>query len=101
MTAQLLLACVLACQATGDDDAGLAEARAAALKTFKVHVSHFIKTYCIRCHGDRKVKGGVRFDYAVKTPAVPSFASLWKKAVVHVQAKNMPPEGEKQPSDEE
>jgi len=101
MTAQLLLACVLASQASADDDAALEEARTAALKTFKVEVAHIINTYCIRCHGDKKVKAGVRFDYAVKTPAVPSFGSLWTKAAAHLQARDMPPEGEKQPSDEQ
>src|SRR5262249_5510679 len=58
-------------------------------------------TYCLRCHGDKKQKAGVRFDYAVKTPGVPSFASLWRKANTHLQARDMPPEGEKQPSDEQ
>jgi hypothetical protein len=101
MPAQLLLACVLAFQASGDDDAALTEARNAALHTFKVEVAHFINTYCIRCHGDKKQKAGVRFDYAVKTPAVPSFRSLWSKAAAHLQARDMPPEDAKQPSDEQ
>jgi hypothetical protein len=99
MMAQLLLACVLALG--GDDDADLAQARTAALKTFKDQVSPFITTYCLRCHGDKKQKGGVRFEYALKTPAVPSFRTLWKKAVTHLQSRDMPPEKEKQPSDEE
>jgi mono/diheme cytochrome c family protein len=101
MTAELLLACVLACQASGDDDAAVEAARTAAMHTFKVEVAHIINTYCLRCHGDKKQKAGVRFDYAVKTPGVPSFASLWRKANTHLQARNMPPEGEKQPSDEQ
>jgi mono/diheme cytochrome c family protein len=101
MTAQLLLACLLGVQASGDDDAALEAARTAALHTFKVEVAHFINTYCLRCHGEKKQKAGVRFDYAVKTPAVPSFKSLWTKAVTHLQTRDMPPEGEKQPSDAE
>jgi hypothetical protein len=99
MMAQLLLACVLALG--GDDDADLAEARTAVLKTFKDQISPFINTYCLRCHGDKKQKGGVRFEYALKTPAVPSFRTLWKKAAGRLQARDMPPEKEKQPSDEE
>ncbi len=100
MTAQLLVACFLALQAP-DDDAALAETRTAAMHTFKVEVAHFINKYCVRCHGDKKQKAGVRFDYAVKTPGVPSFRTLWKKAAAHVEGGDMPPEGEKQPSAEE
>jgi mono/diheme cytochrome c family protein len=99
MTAQLLLAVLLS--AVGDDDADLEAARAATLKTFKVEVAFIINTYCIRCHGDKKVKAGVRFDYAVKTPAVPSFRTLWGKAAAHLKAGDMPPLDEKQPSDEQ
>jgi hypothetical protein len=101
MTAQLLLACLLGLQASGDDDAALAEIRAATMHTFKVEVAHFINTYCLRCHGDKKQKAGIRFDYAVHTPAVPSFKSLWAKVSTHLINRDMPPEGEKQPSDAE
>ena len=87
--------------ATEDDDADLAAARAAGLKTFKDQIAPFITTYCLRCHGDKKQKAGVRFDYAVKTPTVPSFGTLWKKAVAHVEGRNMPPEDAKQPTDAE
>jgi mono/diheme cytochrome c family protein len=102
MAAHLLLAALMALQASEPDpDADLAAARAAAMKTFKVHVSPFIKTYCIRCHGDKRQKAGVRFDYAVNTPAVPSFRLLWNKTVAHLQARDMPPPDEKQPTDDE
>jgi mono/diheme cytochrome c family protein len=104
----LLLAAVLAGAAApafggdgDDDDASLAAARTAALKTFKEQIAPFITTYCLRCHGEKKQKAGVRFDYAIKTPAVPSFRKLWTKAVTHLQAGDMPPEGEKQPGDAE
>jgi mono/diheme cytochrome c family protein len=99
MTAQLLLACLL--MAGGDDDASLAAARAAALKTFKDQVAPFITAYCSRCHGERRQKGGARFDYALKTPAVPSFRILWNKAAAHVHGGDMPPADEKQPTEAE
>jgi mono/diheme cytochrome c family protein len=86
----------------GDSDADLAAARSAALKTYKDQVAPFINTYCIRCHGEQKKKGGVTFEYAVKSPATPSFRPLWKKAVSNVKAHDMPPEKEEtQPSDSE
>jgi hypothetical protein len=62
MIAQLLFTCVWASQAGGNDDAALEEARAAAMKTFKVEVAHIITTYCFKCHSDKKQKAGVRFD---------------------------------------
>jgi len=100
MTA-LLLACLLQASPSPDDEPDLSEIRAATLKTFKVEVAYIINTYCLRCHGDKKQKAGVRFDYAVKTPAVPSFKTLWAKAVAHVQSRDMPPPDEKQPSEEQ
>jgi mono/diheme cytochrome c family protein len=103
MTA-LTLALLLATQTpppAPDEDAELAAARAAGMKTFKVDVAYVLNTYCLRCHGDKKQKGGLRFDYAVKTPAVPSFKTMWAKTVAHLQARDMPPDGEKQPSEEQ
>jgi len=99
MLAHLLVASLLALG--GDDDAELAAARTAAMKTFKEQVTPFLKNYCYRCHGDRRQKGGVRFDYALNTPAVPSFRILWNKAAAHVHGGDMPPSDEKQPSAEE
>jgi mono/diheme cytochrome c family protein len=85
-----------------DGEAGLATARAAALKTYKEQVAPFITTYCVRCHGEKKKKGGVTFEYAVKSPATPTFRPLWKKAVANIKAHDMPPvKEEKQPSDKE
>jgi mono/diheme cytochrome c family protein len=87
--------------AEGDGDVPAA-ARDAAMKTFKDQVAPFITNYCLRCHGEHKQKAGVRFDYAVKTPAVPSFRSLWMKAVANVKSHDMPPPSdERQPTDEQ
>src|SRR5689334_18782308 len=96
MTA-LILALVLQAP-PADEEADLAAVREKAMKTFKVEVAFVINTYCLRCHGDKKQKAGVRFDYAVKTPGVPSFRTLWKKAAAHVEGGDMPPEDQKQPS---
>src|SRR5436190_5785112 len=85
-----------------DADAELAAARSAALKTFKDQITPLLNTYCIRCHGEKKKKGGVTFEYAVKSPATPTFRTLWKKAVGNVKAHDMPPQAEeKQPTDQE
>lgn len=112
MTAPLLLSCLLALGGGGpapgtvpapgdDDDAAFAAARGEAQKTFKDQVTPFITTYCLRCHGEKKQKGGVRFEYALKSPATPSFGGLFRKALAHLENRDMPPEQEKQPTDAE
>jgi hypothetical protein len=102
LRAGLLLMGGLAFGSEGDADTDLAAAQAAALKTYKDQISPFLNTYCIRCHGEKKKKGGVTFEYAVKSPATPSFRPLWKKAVTNIKAHDMPPDKEKeQPSDEQ
>src|SRR5262245_27172972 len=98
MMAHLLLAALVGLQ---DPDAELAAARAAAMKTFKEQVTPFLKTHCYRCHGDKRQKGGARFDYALNTPAVPSFRILWSKAAAHVSGRDMPPADEKQTTEDE
>ncbi|HEX7901671.1 MAG TPA: DUF1592 domain-containing protein [Planctomycetota bacterium] len=91
---------ILALAAAGDDDS--AAARTAALKTFKEKIDPFIKSYCIRCHGERRPKAGLTFMYAVKSPATPTFRPLWKKAFLSVKAHDMPPaDEEKRPTDAE
>lgn len=85
-----------------DIDAKLAEARASAMKSFKDDVVPFINNYCTRCHGEKKKKGGVTFEYAIKNPSLSSFRPLWKQALENIKSHNMPPEEEaKQPTDQE
>ncbi|MBV8878446.1 MAG: DUF1592 domain-containing protein [Planctomycetaceae bacterium] len=86
----------------GDADAELAAARTAAMKTFSEQIAPFLNTYCIRCHGEKKKKGGVTFEYVLKTPSSSTFRPLWKKAVANIKAHDMPPQQEeKQPSETE
>jgi len=85
-----------------DIDAKLAEARASAMKSFKEQVVPFINNYCTRCHGEKKKKGGVTFEYAIKAPSSPSFRPLWKQALENIKSHNMPPEEDaKQPTEQE
>ncbi len=92
---------LLAGAAAGDDDAA-ATARTAAMKTYKERIEPFLKTYCFRCHGEKRPKAGLTFMYAIKSPATPTFRTLWKKALGSVKAHDMPPAEEvKQPTDAE
>src|SRR5213595_2959479 len=93
LTSSLVL-CVGSAFGSGDGDTDLAAAQATALKTFKDQISPFISTYCIRCHGEKKKKAGVTFEYAVKTPSSSTFRPLWKKAVTNIKSHDMPPSAE-------
>ena len=94
--------CSTAAAAETNEDAEAAVARAEAMKTYKSQVTPFVATYCTHCHGEKKKKGGVTFEYAVKAPASPSFRILWKRASEQMKTHDMPPEDEeKQPSEKE
>lgn len=83
-------------------DAEHESARTAALKVFKDEVKPFLDTYCVRCHGQKKRKGDVTFEYAVKEPGSVAFRNLWQHAAMVTKAHDMPPEKEeKQPTDAE
>ena len=98
------LAPFLALAAEGDpaDDTEFSALQAEAKKTFRDQVTPFVRTYCLNCHGNRKSKGGVNFEPALKAPGNAAFSQRWKQALANVKAHDMPPEDtEKQPTDAE
>lgn len=97
--AALLSPAALSAQA--DEDAEFAAVRAEALKAFKSEVAPFVATYCSRCHGGNRQRGGVIFDSAVKAPDAASFRLLWKRAAAQINTHDMPPEKSKQPTEAE
>lgn len=73
-----------------------------AKQAYDKQIVPFIKNYCGECHGDKKRKGDITFQYAFKTPGAANFRKLWQDSVANVKAGDMPPEkATKQPSDEE
>jgi len=98
------LAPLLALAAEGElaDDGEFSALQAEAKKTFRDQVTPFVRTYCLNCHGNRKSKGGVNFEPALKAPGNAAFSQRWKQALANVKAHDMPPEDtEKQPTDAE
>jgi hypothetical protein len=95
----LLLATVAHAQPTNPtDDVALQDE---IKKAFKAHVTPFVETYCVKCHGNRP-KAGVNFLSALKYPGNAGFAQHWKNAITNVKAHDMPPDdAEKQPTEEE
>ena len=91
------------CQAEPvDDDRDFAALQADAKKSFSEGVAPFVKTYCTNCHGNKKKKGGLNFQAALKRPENANSRRQWMKAVANVKAHDMPPDDEeKLPTDEE
>src|SRR5947207_5736810 len=90
------------CTAEPADDADFAALQVDAKKSFKDVVTPFVETYCSRCHGQNKQKGGINFGPALKHPGETASSKRWKQAFAMVKSHEMPPENEdKQPTDEE
>ena len=96
------LSLTMPCKAESADDGDFAALQADAKKSFRDGVTPFVKTYCTECHGDKKKKGGINFQPALKSPGDAASAKRWKQALATVKTHDMPPEdADKQPTDEE
>ncbi len=96
------LSLTLRCTAEPANDADFAALQVDARKSFKDVVSPFVETYCSRCHGQNRQKGGINFGPALKKPGETASSKRWKQAFAMVKSHEMPPEDEdKQPTDEE
>src|SRR3954470_13405179 len=90
------------CTAEPADEADFASLQANATNSFKEVVMPFVDTYCTRCHGQDRQKGGINFGPALKKPGETASSKRWKQAVANVKSHEMPPDGaNKQPTDEE
>jgi len=90
------------CNAQTADDGEFAELKSDAQDYFRERVTPFINTYCIGCHSNKRpTEAGVNFSPALKNPGHAAFSQQWKKAAARVEAHDMPPEGEEQPSPDE
>jgi mono/diheme cytochrome c family protein len=66
----------------------------------KAKLEPFLKEHCIRCHGPEKQKGDVRFDEATWEITNNDIAQRWQDVLDVLNGGDMPPEDEKQPSQE-
>ena len=74
----------LRCRAEPADDADFATQQADARKSFKEVVTPFVNTYCTRCHGQDRQKGGINFGPALKNPGETASSKRWKQALAMV-----------------
>jgi len=99
----LALLLTVPCQAeSADDDADFAALQADAKMSFEEGVTPFVKNYCVKCHGNKKSKGGLNLEVALKSPGNTASSKHWKQALANLKAYDMPPDDEdKQPTEEE
>jgi mono/diheme cytochrome c family protein len=96
------LSLTLRCAAEPADDAIFVAKQVEARKSFKDVVTPFVESYCSRCHGQNRQKGGINFGPALKNPGETASTKRWKQALVIVKSHDMPPDSaDKQPTDEE
>ena len=85
--------------ASGDNAEAL---RAEVRKTFRTEIAPFLTKYCIECHGERRFKGGVSFNNALKRPEAGEFRKRWQLSAAKVKTLDMPPDhAARQPTDKE
>lgn len=69
------------------------------VSSFADEPSTFFKTNCVKCHGANKPKGGLRIDTLDWSPEDSANVENWQAIVDRVDANEMPPESQPQPSD--
>jgi hypothetical protein len=61
----------------------------------------FLETHCIKCHGPKKEKGDLRIDQLSRDFKLGADTHHWAEVIENINAGDMPPEDEPQPSQED
>jgi hypothetical protein len=61
----------------------------------------FLQAHCLRCHGEKKQKGGLRLDTLSRDFTQPTIVSRWADVLEKINSREMPPEEEPQPKPED
>jgi len=87
---------VVSCLLLSRPDAGAAQ-------TAKIDpaVVSFLDSYCVRCHGPAEQNASLRFDSMPISLGDEATAQRWQDILDVLNLDEMPPEGEKRPSDDE
>ncbi len=88
--------CLLSAASEGDSLAALKDHLG---MQFSAQVRPLLETYCAACHGDRKHKGDINFSALAADPT--AARGVWRTCSEKLRIREMPPEKEKQPSDDE
>jgi hypothetical protein len=73
----------------------------AATPDFAGEVKPLLETYCFKCHGNGKKKGGVTLDAFASVEAAIQDQKTWGHVLETLRIGDMPPDDEKQPTLEE
>ncbi|MCA9212481.1 MAG: DUF1592 domain-containing protein [Planctomycetales bacterium] len=73
----------------------------AQLHIFDDATQSFLKTHCVRCHGESKQEGEFRIDTLETDFTDPQAAQKWSEVLFRINAGEMPPPEEAQPSPQE
>lgn len=57
----------------------------------------FLEQHCLKCHGAKSAKAGLRIDLVVAEFAKPKSAEQWKEILDRINAGEMPPKGSPRP----
>ena len=83
-------------------DAQIEARRKEAEELYRNEVTPFLKTYCVKCHGGGKTRGGISFTNMMKRPEAGELRRRWQIALANVREHDMPPEDAvKQPTEAE
>jgi len=69
-----------------------------AALAFQTRVEPVLKSYCVDCHGPKKQKGKVNLADAHSLADLTAKPEMWFRALEQVEAGEMPPDDEKQPT---
>jgi hypothetical protein len=75
--------------------------RQLAEAAFDQGIRPLLSAYCVRCHGGDKAKGDLNLDLYRRGSAAVGARPVWKRVLVELRHGTMPPDEEKQPSEEE
>ena len=73
----------------------------ASAADFGLEVRPVLETYCFKCHGAEKPKGGVQLHKAADLAALYRDPGMWDRVLAELQDEAMPPGSKPQPTDEE
>src|SRR5205085_6824106 len=73
----------------------------AAEPSFETDVQPILKTYCFKCHGPKKTKGGVNFTKFTSEDSARRNPQPWLKVMNQLSERVMPPESAEQPTVEQ
>ncbi len=93
--------CLAGATTRADETPAPAPAKAAAPPApadFANDVQPVMETYCFKCHGNGKKKGGLALDKWTSPDAVVQDQKTWKHVLEALRTGEMPPDDEKQPS---